>query len=81
MEQTATGLQKRRFHRELRNLKKFSKENDLTLKSFDDASPYDQCVISENEFEIGELARECDPDLESYFYSPIDYERYWLLTI
>lgn len=68
---------RRIFTTEVRKLKKYCEENSLTLYSNTDNVPNDAiCILSENEYEIGEIPHNCSFECDSYFLSPQDFEKY-----
>lgn len=70
------GAAKRRFHADVRKLKKTCEENNFHLKTIDEAPAYYICVLSDIDYEIGDEASMCDENNENYFLNPIEYEQY-----
>lgn len=72
-------LDLRRYHKDVRTTRDKLEAEDLTMMSFKDASPTDVCILSPNDYELGLPQSECDPDNESYFISPFEYQQYLTL--
>lgn len=64
---TAHEMELRRFHADVRKLKQKCEDEGILLKTYKDASNDDICVLSNNEYEIGETKSSCDPEHENYF--------------
>lgn len=64
---TAHEMELRRFHADVRKLKKTCEDKGIVLKTYEDASDDDICVLSNNEYEISETKFSCDPEHENYF--------------
>ena len=67
--QSADELTKRRFHSDVRKLRKLCATNAINLADFDEAEDDWVCIISDNDYEIGALKHDCSPDSENYFVS------------
>lgn len=70
------GAVKRRFHADVRKLKKNCEENNFHLVTIDEASAYYICVLSDTDYEIGDEASMCSEENENYFLSPTEYEQF-----
>lgn len=71
------GITKRRFHNDVRKLKKQCEQHHWTLLAYEDVEfGYFICVLSEDEYEIGEQCMVCSSETENYFLSPNEYEQY-----
>ena len=64
---------RRRFHADVRGLKKKCKSLDIVLYDFYSADNTMLCVLSSDEYEIGEEKCRCLPEHENYFVSEEDY--------
>lgn len=71
---------KARFHKSVKELRKFAKENGLRLYSLREAEMGYICVLSENDYEIGDTAESCDENNENYFMTQSDYDKYLIAT-
>ncbi len=72
---SATELEKRRFHAQVRKLRKLCVEYNLTLKSGTSAKSYDLCVLSSEDYYIGDTRDQHKIfPVESYFIDPNEYE-------
>lgn len=60
-------LELRRFHKDVRKLKKVCEDNGITLLEYDDALNDDVCILSQSEYEIGAIKEYIDEGLECYF--------------
>lgn len=76
MQISSSGSIKRRFHADVRKLKKVCEENNFNLKTIDEVPAYYICVLSDVEYEIGDQASMCDENNENYFLNPADYDSY-----
>lgn len=57
----------RRYHRDVKKLKKLCEEHEIVLKSYDEALNDDICVLSKNDYEIGACKEYLDDSNEPYF--------------
>lgn len=64
---------RRRFHADVRGLKKRCKSLDIDLHDFYNADDTMICILSSDEYEIGETKGGCSPENENYFVSEDDY--------
>ena len=62
-------LELRRFHRSLKRIKKWCKDQDVEIHSYSEV-----CVISRDEYEVSSRRDYLTEDNESYFVSEEDYE-------
>jgi hypothetical protein len=66
----------RRYHQDVRNFKKWCENNNVSYKTFDEASNDDICVLSKNEL-LESLDRSLiSEDNECYFLNQDDYEKW-----
>ena len=65
----------REFKTELRKLRKSCEDNGIKLMSYDEAELDDICIISTDEYQIGNKLSQCDSSIESYFISSYDYDQ------
>ena len=71
--QSTSEMIRRRFHADVRGLKKRCKSLDIALHDFYNADDMMICILSSNEYEIGETKSGCSSENESYFVSEDDY--------
>ena len=67
-------LELRRFHRSLKRIKKWCKDQDIKIHSYSEASSDEVCVTSKDEYEVSSRRDYLPEDNESYFVSEEDYE-------
>lgn len=60
-------LELRRFHKDVRKLKKVCEDNGIPLLEYDNALNDDVCILSQSEYEIGATKEYIDEGLECYF--------------
>lgn len=65
----------RKYHRQVRRLKELCRELNIQMRNYANALDDDICILSSNEFEIGEPIKNCDPSNENYFISEDSYEK------
>lgn len=68
-------LELRRFHSDVRKLKKVCKDNDIVLLEFDEALNDDVCILSQSEYEIGCTKEYLSNSLECYFVHDLNFSR------
>lgn len=68
-------LELRRFHSDVRKLKKVCRDNNIALLEFDEAINDDVCILSRSEYEIGSAKEYLSNSLESYFVHDSDFSR------
>lgn len=68
-------LELRRFHSDVRKLKKVCRDNNVLLLEFDEALNDDVCILSQSEYEIGSVKEYLSNSLESYFVHDSDFSR------
>ena len=68
-------LELRRFHSDVRKLKKICRDNNIALLEFDEALNDDVCILSRSEYEIGSTKEYLSNSLESYFVHDSDFSR------
>ena len=68
-------LELRRFHSDVRKLKKVCRDNNIALLWFDEALNDDVCILSRSEYEIGSTKEYLSNSLESYFVHDSDFSR------
>lgn len=68
-------LELRRFHSDVRKLKKVCRDNNIALLEFDEALNDDVCILSRSEYEIGSAKEYLSNSLESYFVHDSDFSR------
>lgn len=68
-------LELRRFHSDVRKLKKVCRDNNIALLEFDEALNDDVCILSRSEYEIGSTKEYLSNSLESYFVHDSDFSR------
>lgn len=66
-------LELRRFHKDVRKLKRVCEDNGITLLRYDDALNDDVCILSESEYEIGAIKEYISEGLECYFIHDSDF--------
>lgn len=66
------GVQKRKFHTDVKKLKEKAESNNWDLMTLKDATSDSSCVLSDNETDIGFEPDLCDKDAESYFLAGKD---------
>lgn len=71
--QSISEIIRRRFHADVRGLKKKCKSLDIALHDFYNADDTMICILSSDEYEIGENHGGCSSENESYFVSEDDY--------
>lgn len=69
-----TELELRRFHRSVRRLQKYCKDQDIELHSWIDADNDEQCVLSKDECELGAYKEYITGVNEPYFVSEEHFE-------
>lgn len=74
--QSEKELLKRRYHSDVRKLKKLCEECDIKLYTYNNAPEDAVCVLSSSEYELGELRKTCSIEYENYFVSLLDYESF-----
>ena len=67
---------KRRYHADVRKLKKQCEELEITLFDFYSANDSCVCILSSDEYEIGCNHADCSAENENYFVSEDDYTVY-----
>lgn len=67
-------IELRRFHRSLKRIKKWCKDQDIKIHSYSEASSDEVCVTSKDEYEVSSRRDYLPEDNESYFVSEEDYE-------
>ena len=65
----------RQFKADVRKLRVLCEGYGIKLMSYDEAELDDICIISKDEYEIGNTLSQCDSSVESYFLSVSDYEQ------
>lgn len=68
-------LELRRFHSDVRKLKKVCREHNITLLEFDEAINDDVCILSRSEYEIGSAKEYLSNSLESYFVHDYNFSK------
>lgn len=68
-------LEIRRFHKDVRKLKKVCNDNNITLLFYDDALDDDVCILSNNEYEIGATKEYVNEYSENYFVHEEDFSK------
>lgn len=68
-------LELRRFHSDVRKLKKVCRDNNIALLEFDEALNDDVCILSQSEYEVGSAKEYLNNSLESYFVHDSDFSR------
>lgn len=64
---------RRRFHSDVRKLKRRCESLGITLMTYPEAFETNFCILSSNDYEIGEIKANCSLDSENYFVSEDDY--------
>lgn len=67
-------LEIRRFHRSVKRLQKYCKDQDIELHSWIDAGNDEQCVLSKDEIELGAYKEYLTDENEPYFVSEEYYQ-------
>lgn len=68
-------LELRRFHSDVKKLKKVCRDNSIALLEFDEALNDDVCILSRSEYEVGSAKEYLSNSLESYFVHDSDFSR------
>ena len=68
-------LELRRFHSDVRKLKKVCRDNNIVFLEFDEALNDDVCILSQSEYEIGSAKEYLSKSLESYFVHVFNFSR------
>lgn len=68
-------LELRRFHSDVRKLKKVCRDNDIVLLEFDEALNDDVCILSLSEYEIGSTKEYLSNSVENYFVHDSEFSR------
>lgn len=72
--QTERERELREYGIAFKKLKRWAEKNNVTLKNFDEADAEDICVLSRDDYEIGDERYIMLQDNESYFLNKRDYE-------
>lgn len=67
-------LELRQFHRSVKRIKKWCKDQDIEIHSYSEASGDEICVTSRDEYEVSSRRDYLTEDNESWFVSEEDYE-------
>lgn len=65
--QSAKELESRRYHAQVRKLKKLCEDNDISLFTYDKAEDTMVCVLSDSDYELGDTKPYCSKENENYF--------------
>lgn len=68
-------LELRRFHSDVRKLKKVCRDNNIELLEFDEALNDDVCILSQSEYEVGSAKEYLSNSLECYFVHDFNFSR------
>lgn len=68
-------LELRRFHSDVRKLKRVCRDNNIVLLEFDEALNDDTCILSQSEYEIGSVKEYISNSPECYFVHDSDFSR------
>jgi len=68
-------LDLRRFHKDVRTLKKVCRDNNITLLNYEEAINDDVCILSQSEYEIGATKEYASEGLECYFVHSSDFSK------
>lgn len=68
-------LLKRRFHSEVRNLKRACEQQGIKLYNYENAPVDSICILSKEDCELGAVRRYVFVDNESYFVEESYYEQ------
>lgn len=68
-------LELRRFHSDVRKLKKVCRDNNIALLEFDEALNDDVCILSLSEYEIGSAKEYLSNSVENYFVHDSEFSR------
>lgn len=68
-------LNLRRFHKDVRELKKVCRDNNITLLEYEEALNDDVCILSQSEYEIGATKEYTSEALECYFVHNSDFNK------
>ena len=71
--QSTSEMIRRRFHADVRGLKRKCEQNNIALFTYYNAKDSDICILSSDEYEIGSGRIDCSPENENYFVSENDY--------
>lgn len=66
----------RRYHSDVRKLKRLVAELNVQLVPFDQAEPSDVCILSNSDVELQERKLRCNSSNENYFISESSYYKY-----
>lgn len=67
-------LEIRRHHAVLRKLKKYCSSKNVELKDYTSATPYDICILSLDDIDLGARRKYLPVDNDSWFVSEDNYE-------
>ena len=67
-------LEIRRHHTSLRKLKAYCGDKNVELKDYKSANPYDMCVLSLDDVDLGAKREYLPEDNDSWFVSEDNYE-------
>ena len=68
-------LDLRRFHKDVRTLKKVCRDNNITLLEYEEAINDDICILSQSEYEIGATKEYASEGLECYFVHSSNFSK------
>ena len=68
-------LELRRFHSDVRKLKKVCRDNNIALLEFDEALNDDVCILSRDEYEVGSTKEYLSNSVENYFVHDLEFSR------
>ena len=69
-------LETRRYHKDVRNFKKWCEDNNVSYYTYENADKDFICVLSRYEFDLNEKRERCSENNEQYFLSLEDYEKW-----
>lgn len=68
-------LTTRRYHKDVRKLKKICSDNNIVLLSYQEASDDNVCILSNDEYEIGATKEYITDHSENYFVHEEDFSK------
>lgn len=77
--QSAKELDLRRYHAQVRKLKKLCEDNDVSLFTYDEAEDTMVCILSDSDYELGDTKPYCSKDRENYFVTESDLNKLYNL--
>lgn len=70
-------LAMRKYNKEFKELEERCQEQQIDIRVYKQALPNDICVLSLNEFEVGEHVSNCEAKNKPIFMDELDYEYFY----